>query len=63
MSASERDKLKGSLAKFGFSVDFARFANVPCSKGMECGDFIISPFCFSIFLLCLLFVPKNAFQL
>jgi len=30
----ERDGLKGSLAKFGSSVGFVRFANVPCSEGM-----------------------------
>ena len=36
MSASEREGLKGSLAKFGFSVGFVRFANVPESEAAEC---------------------------
>ena len=36
VSASERDGLKGSLAKFGFSVGFVRFANVPESEGIVC---------------------------
>jgi hypothetical protein len=31
--ALERDGRKGSLAKFGFSADFVRFANVLCSEG------------------------------
>lgn len=30
------DGRKGSLAKFGFSVGFVRFANVPESEGMVC---------------------------
>jgi len=30
---SERDGLEGSLAKFGLSNCFVRFANVPDSKG------------------------------
>jgi hypothetical protein len=34
VSASEREGLEGSLAKFGFSVGFVRFANVPESEGM-----------------------------
>jgi hypothetical protein len=50
VSASENEGLEGSLAEFGFSVGFVRFANLPCSEGTECGGFIISPFCFSIFL-------------
>jgi hypothetical protein len=46
--ALERDGLKGSLAKFGFSVGFAGFApddniGMPCSEGMVgvCLDFRI----------------------
>jgi len=30
----EWDGLEGSLAKFGFSGGFVRFANVPDSEGM-----------------------------
>jgi len=33
VSASERDGLKGSLAKFGLSAGFVGFANVPESMG------------------------------
>ena len=36
VSASEREGQEGSLAKFGFSVGFVRFANVPESEGMVC---------------------------
>jgi len=41
VSASARDGLKGSLAKFGFSAGFVRFANVPESEAVECVGFII----------------------
>jgi hypothetical protein len=38
----ERDGLKGSLAKFGRSVGFMRFANVPCSEGKNIDIIYIS---------------------
>jgi hypothetical protein len=46
VSASEREGLKGSLAKVGFSVGFVRFANVPESEGMVCAGFILIFFIF-----------------
>jgi len=33
------DGLEGSLAKFGCSVGFERFANVPYSEGTVCAGF------------------------
>ena len=42
VSASAREGLKGSFAKFGFTVSVVRFANVPESEAVECvGTFII----------------------
>ena len=41
VSASAREGLKGSLAKFGFSVGLVRFANVPESEAAECVGTII----------------------
>jgi len=40
VSALERDGLEGSLAKFGCSAGFVRFANVPESEGKVRLDFI-----------------------
>ena len=46
VTASEREGLEGSLAKFGFSVGFVRFANVPESEGMVCVGTILLFFLF-----------------
>jgi hypothetical protein len=46
VSVSEREGLEGSLAKFGFSVGFVRFANVPESEGTVCVGTILLFFLF-----------------
>ena len=46
VSASEREGLEGSLAKFGFSVGFVRFANVPVSEGTVCVGVLLLFFLF-----------------
>ena len=46
VTASEREGLKGSLAKFGFGVGFVRFANVPESEGTVCVGTILLFFLF-----------------
>jgi len=51
VSALEREGLKGSLAKLGFSIGFVRFANVPESEAVECVGTIII-LLLSVLLLC-----------